>query len=135
MSALHAAVSGAQPEELTLDDRDPKHPVYFFDVALPKSQVEVDGSRYRLVLTLFGVQGVQDPNLSVLCARGHEFLIVANSPKELGPAVDALRKLLPEEKWPQIHQYVVGSVETYASTVQRITEDIVKKVKSQPAQP
>lgn len=116
-------ISGLSPETLTIDDSDEAHPVYFFDVGLPKVKVPVAGGPYTLILSLFGITGLAHPSLETLCARGHEFLVVA--PKEdANASVEKFRASLPPEKRAEVHVCVPGA---YVDALKELTQDVLVK--------
>lgn len=123
MQSFHQSISGFNPEALTIDDADEINPVYFFDVGLPKTKVPVDGGRYALIFSVFGVKGLEHPSLQVLCARGHEFLLVASA-KDAKAAVHQFRASLPKEKQAQLHVCGPGA---YVDALKQVTQDVLVK--------
>lgn len=123
MRSFHQSVSGFTPEALTIDDSDEVNPVYFFDVGLPKIKVPVEGGRYALIFSVFGIKGLAHPSLEVLCARGHEFLVVAST-RDAKASVDKFRARLPKEKQAQVHVCVPGA---YVDALKEVTQDVLVK--------
>ncbi len=129
-AAFRGAFKRFSPEELTVDDSDAAHPVYFFETS---SDRKVTKNGYTLRLTFFGVDGLTHLSLPTLFARGHEFLIVSDLPEEEAQRATALfTEQLPVEKRPQLHLFATSSKAQSASAVLgQIQDDIVSKADRQ----
>lgn len=124
--ALRNAFARFSPEELTVDDSNEAHPVYFFETTTERKLAE---SGYALRLTFFGVDDVSHPSLPLLLTRGHEFLFVTDLPEDEANRATALfAEKLPVEKRQQLHLLATTSdAQSPSSVLRDLQDDIVSK--------
>jgi hypothetical protein len=131
LGQFHASVLSAHPGDLIVDDQDPEHPVYFFDVPYPGALIS--DARYRLVMTVFAIDGADHPLLPLLCARSHAFCVAGTDEAQIARAREQITSVLREDQWAKIHEARLGPTQSASDVFHTIASELSELARSQPS--